>query len=337
MPASRKPKKVLIQFAVALLVAVLLGGGAVVIGFMIISSVSSQAEQARQEAQQKSEQLQAELERVKHQQVPAEQKTYKMVQALMDIQPGQPITRDMVTLVDSEERPMPGTLNMMSQAVGKMVKAPVLKGESLDIGRIIDASGYINVQSGMRAITIQVDSVGGLNGSLAPGARVDVLTTIANEDKTVTRTLMQNVQVIAVGDSGAASAASSSASLLPGKTPARPAGGPVTLVVTPKQAESLTLANQLGTFHLTLRNFHDQQMARSTGTDLTELMSGVDASSLKRALPPKPSPPTADGFHNVNYAPDANLPTAGSGNAGKSKYSMQIYRGTGSETVDFQQ
>jgi pilus assembly protein CpaB len=341
MATTRKPKKVLIQFGVALVIAVALGVGAIVIGFTIISSISSQADKARQDAQQKSVALQAELEKVKTQQEMHVARTYKMVQALVDIQPGQPITRDMVTLVESEEHPGPGSLNMMSQAVGKMVKSPILQGEALDTSRMIDASGYINVQAGMRAITIQVDNIAALNGSLAPGARVDVLTTLANDEKTLTRTMLQNVQVIAVGDSGAGAAAPSLGRNADNggaaSAGAKSAGGAVTLVVTPKQAEMLTLASQLGQFHLTLRNFQDKKMDPSAGTDITQLLTGVDPSAtLNRKLPDAHTNRAADGFHNVNYAPDANLPGPGTGFAGKSKFSMQIYRGTGSETVEFE-
>jgi hypothetical protein len=63
---------------------------------------------------------------------------------------------------------------------------------------------------------------------------------------------------------------------------------------------------------------------------------------LGKTLPDAPKMPAVskeNGFHNVNFFPEAgNLPApdAGSGLSG-SKFSMQIYRGTGSETVDFQQ
>src|SRR5262245_34642800 len=143
--ANRKPKKVLIQFAVALIVAVVLGVVAVVVGFTIITGVTKQAEQAKLDIEKQAGEVAAEKRRLQAEQENQETvvRTYKVVQAVADLQPGQPITQEMVTITTTPERPPAGTLSMISQALGKMVKSPILQGEPLDTSRLLDAGGYI--------------------------------------------------------------------------------------------------------------------------------------------------------------------------------------------------
>lgn len=339
MPAPRKPKKVFIQFAIALVVAVIFGAVAIFVGFMVIQGVSTNAQKVQKDAADRE--LAAKTEREKYQKMLDElkqaPKSFSIVKAVTDLSPGQPITKDMVTLAEVTERPAPGTLSMISHALGKVVKAPIISGEPIESGKLIDTGGFIGVEEGKRAITIQVDNIGGLAGALSPGAHVDVLTTIAQGDESITKTLLQNIPVVSVGGGGSSSASSKRGSTL--AAPKETSGGnmAVTVIVTPKQAELLTLAGQLGGFQLTLRNFSDKQHSPLSGADMTALMTGLQPASLKKELPAAPQmPASGNGFHNVNYAPGENLPAPSSGMPGNPKFTMQIYRGTGSETVDFQ-
>lgn len=350
MPAPRRPKKIFVQFAIALVIAVVLGVGAIIIGFSIITSVSQQAQNSQTAAAKKMEEAKAELARLQEQQKRLQQgpKSYKMVQAIVDIQPGQVVSADMITLIESDERPIMGTLNMLSQAVGKMAKAPIIRGESVEMSKLLDSGSFIDVKTGMRAITLQISSMGMLNGVLLPGSHVDVLITVSKDDRTLTRTLLQNIQVVSVGNganpqqangNGRRSGEQGSGSEQSSGSGNSNGNGTVTLIVNPRQAELLTLANSIGNFHLTLRNFSDKQVATISGADLTALMSGSFPAATKKPAHKAPQAIPDDGFHNVNYSPGGlNLPNpamAGGSNAGK--FSMQIYRGTGSETVDFQQ
>jgi hypothetical protein len=131
MPAPRKPKKVLIQFGIALAVAVVLGVVAIVVGFTIITGVTHQAQIAKEEADKRTAEVDAERRRLKEEQENQQQavRSYKMVQAVVNLEPGQPITLDMITLATSPDRPPLGSLTMLSQALGKMVKSPIIQGE----------------------------------------------------------------------------------------------------------------------------------------------------------------------------------------------------------------
>lgn len=334
MPVTRKPKKVFVQFAVAAFVAIVVAVIAIGGGLSLVTTVMGQAQQSQKDLQKEKEKLEAEKQRLldEQQNLQKTPKTYKVVQALVNLLPGQPITQDMVTLVSTEDLPSTGTLSMLSEAVGKVVKAPIMSGEPVDSSKLLDSGSYLIVQPGKRAITILVDAVGGLNGALIPGSHVDILTTVKNETSPITRTLLQNIPVLSVGGATLDGKTSSAAS--------QQNGIPVTVVVTPQQAELLTLANLAGTFHLTLRNYNDSTVPKMTGADLTVLMTDVPMGGLGKALPANPRMPLSpnDGFHNVNFSPDAsNLPAPDAGGPSGSKFSMQIYRGAGSETVDFQQ
>jgi Flp pilus assembly protein CpaB len=327
MPATRKPKKALVQFAIAGIFTLLLCVMAIAGLFWWATNITSQTQDTQKELLKEKEKLEAEKKRLLEEQENLQRtpKTYKVVQAAMDLTPGQAITQEMVSVVSTEERPPAGTLIMLSQAVGSLVKTPIMKGESLEISKLLPKDSFISVKNGMRAITIQVDAIGGLNGALMPGSRVDILTTVQGESGSVTRTLLQNVHVIALGDAPSPAGA-------PG-TPVKPsaapstAGIPVTLMVNPREAELLTLANKLGAFHLTLRNFSDTRMDKMSGADLTELMTGVELGGLGKGLPGKPRKPSPadDGFHNVNFSPEAaNLPAPDTLGPGKSRLRFTV-------------
>lgn len=118
------------------------------------------------------------------------------------------------------------------------------------------------IPPGMRAISVRVNDVVGVAGFVLPGMRVDVLVTgrPPGRDDTVTTTVLQNIAVLSAGKTIQVEANSQSIS-----TPV------VTLLVTPQQAESLTLANTEGRIQLVLRNSVDQDRATTPGRDLREL------------------------------------------------------------------
>jgi pilus assembly protein CpaB len=203
-----------------------------------------------------------------------------------------------------------------------------MRGEIVSVDQLLDASS-LSIPPGHRAMTIRVDGVASVNGAISPGVRVDVLTSIVRPEKAVTRTLLQNIPVIAVSGGTSAPMAAAPGGAASGGSAGSGGGEAVTLLVTPRQAETLTLAGQVGVFHLTLRNLGDTQTNRSSGTDLNALMTGVggyEGSGQASGVMPRPP----------NFGTDAGLPLPPMP-GGKSGFSMRIYRGSGSETIEFQQ
>jgi len=139
------------------------------------------------------------------------------------------------------------------------------------------------IPPGLRAISVRVNDVVGVAGFILPGMRVDVLVTghPPGHDDTVTTTVLQNIAVLSAGKTIQVDAKSQSIS-----TPV------VTLLVTPAQAESLTLANTEGRIQLVLRNSIDQQLTETPGRDLRALY-GWEPSADRKADPPREPRPHA--------------------------------------------
>jgi pilus assembly protein CpaB len=137
------------------------------------------------------------------------------------------------------------------------------------------------IPPGMRAISVRVNEVVGVAGFVLPGMRVDVLVTgrPPGHDDTMTTTVLQNISVLSVGQTLQVDARSQSI-----KAPV------VTLLVTPLQAEVLTLADNQGHIQLVLRNSTDHQRAETVGSQVSQLYGQV-----RRELPvpktPRPAGP----------------------------------------------
>lgn len=149
------------------------------------------------------------------------------------------------------------------------------------------------IPTGMRAISVRVNDVVGVAGFILPGMRVDVLVTgrPPGHDDSVTTTVLQNIAVLSAGKTIQVDAKSQTIS-----TPV------VTLLVTPEQAESLTLANTEGRIQLVLRNSIDQQLAQTPGRNLRALYAVGREPDVPREReprvsdappPPRPEPPPA--------------------------------------------
>jgi len=134
------------------------------------------------------------------------------------------------------------------------------------------------IPPGMRAVAVRVNEVVGVAGFVVPGMRVDILISgnspgnTANTG-TLTRTLLQNVEVLSAGQDFKKDAE----------------GKPVlvqvvNLLVTPEHAEMLSLAAMQTQIQLVLRNPLDREVAKTQGTALSHLFLGG-----KFAMPKNPN------------------------------------------------
>lgn len=133
------------------------------------------------------------------------------------------------------------------------------------------------IPPGMRAISVRVNDVVGVAGFVLPGMRVDVLVTGQgmNQPETVTRTVLQNIAVLSAGQTIQTDGKNAIS------TPV------VTLLVTPEDAEALTLANVEGRIQLVLRNSSDVVLANPRGRQLNDLYGGRAGPAPAQA-PPMP-------------------------------------------------
>ncbi len=133
------------------------------------------------------------------------------------------------------------------------------------------ASPGLFVKPGFRAVSIKIDESSGVSNLLQPGQMVDVVGCFkvrrGNRQETISRTLIENVEVGAVGErlSSPAPAGKESKSDK-GIKPARA----VTLFIKPEDVAEVHLAEQRGKIKLSLRNGSDTD----AGTEKSPITEG---------------------------------------------------------------
>jgi pilus assembly protein CpaB len=141
-----------------------------------------------------------------------------------------------------------------------LLDEPILEGRLAARGSGLGLAPVIPV--GMRAVTVRVNDVSGLAGFVLPGMRVDVLVTgrPPSADGTITATCLQNMLVLSAGTT-----------IQPDARGQTIQAATVTLLATPDEAETLTLANNEGHIQLVLRNGSDHTIEKTPGHDIGEL------------------------------------------------------------------
>jgi Flp pilus assembly protein CpaB len=149
--------------------------------------------------------------------------------------------------IPQEFRPT-GAVTSLASIVGKQAVAPFAVGQVLVSSMFASASSASNsfaqlIGPGHVAVTASVDQVHGVADFPAPGDKVDLMVTL-NGAETL---LLQNVSIIAVGQSASASLApgASRQSTTATSTPAN-TSGLYTFTVTPTDAARIALAEQDG-------------------------------------------------------------------------------------------
>jgi pilus assembly protein CpaB len=166
-----------------------------------------------------------------------------------------------------------------------LMDEPILEGRLAARGSGIGLAPVIPV--GMRAVTLRVNDVTGIAGFVLPGMRVDVLVTghPPNSDASVTATPTQ-LQNLLVLSAGTVMQPDARGQAMPAQT--------VTLLGTPEQAETLTLATSDARIQLVLRNGSDQTIEKTPGHDIGELYGERSARKKEPSPAPRPRPRPVD-------------------------------------------
>lgn len=160
----------------------------------------------------------------------------------------------------------PGTFRRAEEVYERPVVSSILPDEPIREGRVAARGSGFGlapvIPPGMRAVAVRVNEVVGVAGFVLPGMRVDVLVTgrPSHHPDTMTTTILQNILVLSAGQKIEPDAQ--------GQAINSPV---VTLLVTPEQAEILTLAGNEGKIQLVLRNAGDQSVEKTPGRMLAEL------------------------------------------------------------------
>jgi pilus assembly protein CpaB len=210
-----------------------------------------------------------------------------VVLAVRDLPVGHPVTAEDVRTVEWPADLVPaGYYSQAADVVGRGLIMGVRTNEPLLASKLAEpGSGAglpIMIPEGYRAMSIGVDQVVGVAGFVIPGTRVDVLLTIQppGQSETVTQIILQNLTVLTAGQ----------------VTQRNDAGDPitvnvVTMMVTPQEAERLSLATSQGRIQLALRNMLDIQDATTSGIRVSGLLTTQQRRTTPVARPSGPATP----------------------------------------------
>lgn len=180
--------------------------------------------------------------------------------------------------------------------VGRGVVSNLYEGEPILDTRLaaVGSGGGLaaTIKPGMRACAVRVDEVVGVAGFVLPGMRVDVLISgtgpgVPQNDGPKVKTLLQNIEVLSAGTN------------IQKDTDGKPIQVPVVnLLVTPEQAELLSLASNQTKIQLVLRNPLDTETPKTPSIAMASVFSDAapkppGPAIVKHSVPAvKPVPPS---------------------------------------------
>jgi pilus assembly protein CpaB len=191
--------------------------------------------------------------------------TKRLLVASRNLEVGTLIKETDLTMVDWGGGAVPaGVLQTPEDAIGRGVVQQIVAGEPIIEARIAakgaGAGLAATIPNGKRAVAVRVDDVVGVAGFVNPGSKVDIL--IAGTPPkgdggvgTITQTLLQQVEVLSAGQSIERDAEGKPVSV-----------NVVNMLVTPEEAEILSLASNQMRIQLVLRNPTDTEEVVTPGT-----------------------------------------------------------------------
>ncbi len=221
---------------------------------------------------------------VQQQQVPATQ----IVVAAMPLALGTRLDQHDLRMVPwPGNEPVPGMFTRMQDAVGRALITNVVQNEPILESKLAPreagAGLPATIPEGMRAVSVAVNEVIGVAGFVQPGTMVDVIAVGSpgggGGAETLSKTVLENVKVLAAGQQITQDAQ--------GKPHTVPV---VTLLVSPEDADKLTLAATQARIQLALRNTIDTKIVHPAAVLQAELMSptGAVAPARPRRGPARP-------------------------------------------------
>lgn len=226
--------------------------------------------------------------------------------AATDISAYETIVPEMLgtTQVKVEEAPA-GHLSAAEQAIGKIARVDINTDQVLtqsNVGPRSAAQGLTFViDEGMRAVTVALDPISGVGGFVVPGDRVDVLATFQHGEVATTKTILQNVRILAINEVATRAQATGQgqqqqqqtdqpegaegAEGAEGGAPSIQTVKNATLAVTPEEAQMLILSAYKAAIHLVLRPREDQSLMALAATNDWEIMG---MQPPEGALAPRP-------------------------------------------------
>ena len=232
---------------------------------------------------------------------PAETPTTEVVTAAKDLEVGARITAGDLRVEAWPANLLPdGAFLEPEQVLDRSPLSTILAGEPISDRRLAAPGAGVGlapkVPQGMRALSVRVNDVIGVAGFVLPDAHVDLLITglprTSPEAGQMTKTILGNIRVLSAGEQ-----------LAPDDSGRPQKAAVVTLLLTPRQAEIVTLAQTHGRIQLVLRNGKDDEVTETKGVREGELFGPLTTPSrgprpaapptVAVAAEPPPPPPVA--------------------------------------------
>lgn len=204
-----------------------------------------------------------------------------------------------------------GVFHLRTKVVGRGVILPITKGEFILTSKLAGENAGSGLPSlippGMRAVSVRVNDTTSVSGFVQPGTHVDVLLTGNPQGSSEQQTtiVLSDIAVVATGQRLERNSA--------GEAQSAPV---VTLLVSPDDAQRLTLASSQGHIQLALRNPLDTKQ---------EDVAAAKANSLYKISEPPTAAPRIRPKHVAIQAPPPT-PTA---------YTVEVYKGDKKEETKF--
>ena len=178
--------------------------------------------------------------------------------------------------------PIDGSFDSVDAVLGRGVIQPVQANEPLTETKLApkEAGAGLSpsIPQGMRALSVKVNDVIGVAGFTVPGARVDVVVVLKERENSMARVVVSNLQVLTAGTRYDIEQAKDGKPM---------PSNVVTLLVTPEQAERITLAQSNGSITLVLRNPLDVAPTETNGIRLAGLMGNPSTAPVQKPAQPR--------------------------------------------------
>lgn len=205
--------------------------------------------------------------------------TVEVVVAANDIALGAKLEPDSVKMARWARDSVPEGAFTDPQAIaGSFARSEFIANEpvvasKLFMGEKVSGVLPLLIPPGMRAMSVPVDEVSDIAGFVAPHTRVDVLVAVSGTgpgESSFSRIVLQNIEVLAVAQE------------IQHVKDEPEVVRVVTLLVTPRDAEKLTLSSHEGMLRLAMRNYSDDKIVATDGVALTDLLhrGGSPAAAL---------------------------------------------------------
>jgi pilus assembly protein CpaB len=198
--------------------------------------------------------------------------TVRIVLATRDLEMGTILREEDVKIADWPGAVPAGATASPQDVLGRGVTTPIYAREPVIESRLAPkgAGGGLAamIPQGMRAVAVRVNEVVGVAGFVVPGMHVDILISGNSPGGngnlgTLTKTMLQNIEVLSAGQDFKKDAEGKPISV-----------AVVNLLVTPDQAEQLSLASNNTNIQLILRNPLDHQTTQTPGAAMAQLFTG---------------------------------------------------------------